>query len=82
LKQAGDDVVIDGRTTVLTSLTDFVTNLEGSGYFKKSIDIVNTATEAGAGSAAELIKFSIKASFQQPDAKPTPAGSAASKAGG
>src|SRR3954462_2944151 len=30
LKQKDDDVVIDGRTTVLTSLTDFVTNLEAS----------------------------------------------------
>src|SRR5881296_1867223 len=36
LKQTGDDVQIDGKTTVLTSLTDFVTNLESSGYFKKS----------------------------------------------
>jgi type IV pilus assembly protein PilN len=71
LKQTGDDVVIDGRTTVLTSLTDFVTSLEASGYFKKSIDIVNTTTEAGTGSVSELIKFTIKASFQPPEA-PSP----------
>src|SRR5438876_2209270 len=45
MKQAGDDVQIDGKTTVLTSLTDFVTNLEASGYFRKSIDIVNTTSE-------------------------------------
>jgi type IV pilus assembly protein PilN len=74
LKQTGDDVVIDGRTTVLTSLTDFVTSLEASGYFKKSIDIVNTTTEAGTGSVSELIKFTIKASFQPPE---TPARDAA-----
>src|ERR1051325_5227156 len=67
LKQTGDEVVIDGRTTVLTSLTEFVTNLEASGYFKKSIDIVNTTTEHPGGSAAELIKFTIKASFAQPE---------------
>ena len=82
LKQTGDDVQIDGRTTVLTSLTDFVTNLEASGYFKKSIDIVNTTTEAGTGSASELIKFTIKASFQQPDAKQAPAPARGAKAGG
>jgi type IV pilus assembly protein PilN len=70
LKQAGDDVTIDGRTTVLTSLTDFVTNLEASGYFKKSIDIVNTTTEPGSAQAPEMIKFTIKASFQQPGARP------------
>ena len=84
LKQVGDDVVIDGRTTVLTSLTDFVTNLEASGYFKKSIDIVNTTAEQGTGPVSELVKFTIKASFQPPDAKPAPARvvTNASKAGG
>ena len=71
LKQTGDDIQIDGKTTVLTSLTDFVTNLESSGYFKRSIDIVNTSTEQGTGSV-ELIKFTIKASFEQAD-KPAPA---------
>jgi type IV pilus assembly protein PilN len=80
LKQSGDDVVIDGRTTVLTSLTDFVTNLEASGYFKKSIDIVNTTAEPGTGSVGELVRFSIKASFQQPDVKP--ASATAPKPGG
>ena len=80
LKQTGDDVQIDGRTTVLTSLTDFVTNLEASGYFKKSIDIVNTTTESAAPPVNELIKFTIKASFQQPDAKVGPARGAAPSA--
>src|SRR5262249_1764359 len=81
LKQAGDDVTIDGRTTVLTSLTDFVTNLEASGYFKKSIDIVNTSTEQGSGSAAELIKFTIKASFVVADNPATPQGRGARQGG-
>ena len=71
LKQTGDDVQIDGKTTVLTSLTDFVTNLEASGYFKKSIDIVNTTSEQATGSN-ELIKFTIKASFQQADRPAAP----------
>ena len=74
LKQTGDDVVIDGRTTVLTSLTDFVTNLEASGYFRKSIDIVNTTADPGTGNAAELVKFTIKASFAQPESKPAAVG--------
>ena len=67
LKQAGaDDVVIDGRATTLTGLSDFVSNLEASGYFKRSIEIVSTNTEAGAQPAGELVRFSIKATFQQP----------------
>ena len=63
LKQTGNDVVIDGRCMVLTSLSDFVTNLEASGYFKKSIEIVSTQAEPSAA-AGDLIKFSIKAQFQ------------------
>jgi type IV pilus assembly protein PilN len=82
LKQKDDDIVIDGRTTVLTSLTDFVTNLETSGYFKKSIDIVNTTTEAGQGNASELIKFTIRASFAQPESTAPAASGRGARAGG
>ncbi len=66
LKQVGPDVIIDGRCTTLTGLSDFVSNLEGSGYFKRSIEIVSTQTETIAQPPGELIKFSIKASFQPP----------------
>ena len=74
VKQVGADVVIDGKSTTLTSLSDFVSSLEASGYFKRSIEIVSTTTEQGAPNVGELIKFQIRAAFQQPDAKPTPAG--------
>ena len=65
------EVVIDGKSTTLTGLSDFVSNLEASGYFKRSIEIVNTTTEASPVPGAELIKFTIRAIFQQPgEAKP------------
>ena len=64
LKQMGADVVIDGRCTTLTGLSDFVSNLEASGYFKRSIEIVSTQTEPIAQPPGELIKFSLKAQFQ------------------
>jgi len=75
LKQTGDSVVIDGRCTALTGLSDFVGNLEASGYFKRSIEIVSTVTESMSAPPGELIKFSIKAEFQQPgtDTKPATA---------
>ena len=63
LKQTGNDVVIDGKCMVLTSLSDFVGNLEASGYFKKSVEIVNSIAEPSTA-AGNLIKFSIKAQFQ------------------
>jgi hypothetical protein len=55
----------------VTGLTDFVTNLEASGYFKKSVDIVSSQIETLAQPPLELIRFSIKAQFQQP-AAPAP----------
>jgi type IV pilus assembly protein PilN len=72
LKQVGNDVIIDGNTTSLTGLSDFVSNLEGSGYFKRSIEIVSTTTEVLPQPPGELIKFSIKAQFQPGGAKPAP----------
>jgi type IV pilus assembly protein PilN len=69
LRQNDDSVMIDGRCLAVTSLTDFVTTLEASGYFKKSIDIVSSQSEPSPVPPGELIKFSIKATFQQPGEK-------------
>src|SRR3954470_24967745 len=67
LKQASaTDVVIDGRCTTLTGLSEFVSNLEASGYFKRSIEIIDTKAETVGTPPSEIIKFSIKAIFQQP----------------
>jgi len=72
LKQTDDAVVIDGRCTALTGLSDFVANLEASGYFRKSIEIVSSQTEALPAPPGELVRFSIKAQFQQPGGAPKP----------
>ena len=68
LKQAGtgNEVIIDGKCTTLTGLSEFVSNLEASGYFKRSIEIVDTKTETATTPPSELIRFTIKAIFQQP----------------
>ena len=72
LKQDSDGVVIDGKTIIPTGVSDFVANLEVSGYFKKSIDIVHTQTEAMATPPGELIRFSIRAVFQPPEGAEAP----------
>jgi type IV pilus assembly protein PilN len=83
LKQIGSDVVIDGRCTTLTGLSDFVSTLEASGYFKRSIEIVSTQTETITQPPGELIKFSIKAQFQRPGEAPAAAAApAAGRLGG
>jgi type IV pilus assembly protein PilN len=72
------EVVIDGRCTTMTGLSDFVANLEGSGFFKRGIEIIQSQTEAGPATVGELIRFSIKATFQQPgDASKAAAGAPA-----
>ena len=81
LKQVGTDVVIDGKCTTLTGLSEFVSNLEASGYFKRSVEIVSTSSEGAAAPAAELIRFTLRAVFQQPGETAPPA-SPASKTGG
>jgi type IV pilus assembly protein PilN len=67
-KVAGE-VLVDGRCTSLTALSDFVKNLEDSGFFKRSIEIVSSSTEQIAQPPGELIKFQIRAQFQPPDAR-------------
>ena len=84
LKQTtgGTEVLIDGRCLTLTGLSDFVANLQSSGYFQRSVEIVNSSTEASKATG-EFIKFQIKAVFSAPpEGKPgTAAGESATKSG-
>ena len=66
MKQDDSSVTIDGRSTTQTGVSDFVGNLEGSAYFKKSVDIVVSQTETIQGPPGQLIKFSVKGVFQTP----------------
>ena len=68
---APTEVVLDGRCTTMTGLSDFVANLEGSGFFKRGIEIIQSQTEAGPATVGELIRFSIKATFQPPGSDPS-----------
>jgi type IV pilus assembly protein PilN len=81
VKQAtGTEVVIDGKCTTLTGLSEFVSNLEASGYFKRSIEIVDTKADVTGTPPTEIIRFTIRATFQQPGEAVKPA--AGAKAGG
>jgi Tfp pilus assembly protein PilN len=72
IKQDNDAIVIDGKSTTQTGVSDFVNNLESSGYFKKSVDIVSSTTDAATNTTPEVVKFSLKAVFQTPG-EPAPA---------
>jgi type IV pilus assembly protein PilN len=69
LKQAvtdANEVLIDGLATSPTTVSDLVANLEASGYFKRSVEIVSTQVQAIQGPPGELIQFQVRAIFQQP----------------
>jgi type IV pilus assembly protein PilN len=64
--EVANEVVIIGRCITPTGLPDFVGNLEASGYFRKSIEIVSSTTEPLPTPPGDLVNFEIKAIFQQP----------------
>jgi type IV pilus assembly protein PilN len=66
IKQTGPEVVIDGRCTSLTSLSDFVDNLAKSGWFKRSVEIIESQVETAQEAGTDLIRFSVKAQFAPP----------------
>lgn len=66
LDQKASEVTIEGRCMALTSLSDFVGNLEASGWFKRPVEIVDSQQEPVQGADATLIRFTIRAQFVQP----------------
>ena len=67
LTQTGADFTIGGMTDSMTAVSDFVANLEGSRWFKKPVEILDSQVQTDA-KAGDLIKFQIKAQFVDPTA--------------
>lgn len=61
LTQKGAEVSIEGRTSTLSALTDFVANLQNSQYFRRPVEIVSSSTEAD--QQGELVRFVVRATF-------------------
>jgi len=63
-QQAGYTITMQGRCLTLTSLSDFVGNLEASRYFARPVDIIETSVIPGEANGPELIQFTIRGTFQ------------------
>ncbi len=61
LRQAGNDITLEGRCTSLNSLSDFVSALEASNLFERPVEILDSRVEAATTSSPELIRFSVRA---------------------
>jgi type IV pilus assembly protein PilN len=83
LEQKGSDVTIQGQSTTLIALSDFVGNLGNSALLVKPVEIVNSQVDtvqvggAGGGRSAaaapnsvDLIKFTVKAQLVPPKNAP------------
>ena len=63
--QQGYTLTIQGRCLTLTSLSDYIGNLEGSRYFIRPVEIVESAVVAGDGKVTpDTISFTIRGTFQ------------------
>jgi type IV pilus assembly protein PilN len=89
LTQQGTDVTIQGQSTTLIALSDFVGNLGNSPLLVKPVEIVNSQVDSvtvgraaggrGAGpSTVDVIKFTVKAQLVAPKTAP-PAAAAAGR---
>ena len=58
-------VVVQGRATTLTALSDFVASLELSGYFAPPVELVDSQLEDQQGQG-EVVRFELRATFQLP----------------
>jgi type IV pilus assembly protein PilN len=63
LSQNGYTLTIQGRCLTLTSLSDFIGNLEASRYFIRPVEIIESTVEQ-ANDGPELIVFTIRGTFQ------------------
>jgi len=62
--QAGYTLTIQGRCLTLTSLSDYIGNLEGSRYFIRPVEIVESVVVPGDAKTPDLIAFTIRGTFQ------------------
>jgi type IV pilus assembly protein PilN len=70
LTQTDDEVTLEGRSTTLISLSDFVGNLGNNQIFQRPIEIVDSQVQAPSGAGAdavpELILFTVRARINRP----------------
>jgi type IV pilus assembly protein PilN len=82
LEQKGSDVTLQGQSTTLIALSDFVGNLGRTPFLLKPIEIVDSKVETVAptgqadksAASVDLIKFTVKATLANGPKTPPPAG--------
>ena len=85
MTQNGYTLTMQGRCLTLTSLSDFIGNLEASRYFIRPVEIIESTVQEGAAGGPELIAFTIRGTFQMAGVEsvaPPPPGAKGAPRGG
>jgi type IV pilus assembly protein PilN len=69
--QREKDFTIEGRTTSLSVLSDFVANLEASAWFVRPVEILDTQVDQTP--AGDMVRFTVRATTQNPEGPVAPA---------
>ena len=67
LKQQGADFTMAGFASSMPTVADFVANLEATQWFKRPVEILDSQEQPDA-KTTDLVKFSVKAVLNDPDA--------------
>jgi type IV pilus assembly protein PilN len=78
LTQVGNDFTLGGYTTSMSALSDFVAGLEGTKWFRRPVEIIDSQVTADP-KTGDLVKFAVKASYVDPSAPPPAAPTGAAK---
>ena len=85
MQQSGYTMTIQGTCLSLTSLSDFIGNLEASRYFIRPVEIIESKTDSTDKGGPELIQFTIRGTFQMAGVEsvaPPPPGAKGAPRGG
>jgi type IV pilus assembly protein PilN len=86
MEQTGEALTIQGRSTTLIGVSDFVGNLGGSDLLVKPIEIVDSQVESAPAErgqpAVDVIRFTVRANVKQPAAPQAAAPAGRGRRGG
>lgn len=69
MSQKAEFITLTGMTTSLTGVSDFVAGLESSSWFRRPVDIIDSEL-LNDPKTGELVKFSVVAGINNPNAPP------------
>jgi type IV pilus assembly protein PilN len=70
MAQRDKDFTLEGRTTSLSVLSDFVASLEGSTWFTKPVEILDTQVDQTP--SGDMVRFTVRATTQNPEGPVAP----------